>query len=82
MKTKFPGWRTMTGAQRRNAQSDAIFEYARSQGHITLGCQTEAWTQGAKAKYEGIEWWKNPYPSGSVVAYEWDQGHTAARKRA
>lgn len=26
--TRFPGWRTMTGAQRRNARMDAIFASA------------------------------------------------------
>ena len=27
-KPKFPGWRTMTGAQRRNAKYDAIIDHA------------------------------------------------------
>lgn len=36
MKTKFPGWRTMTGAQRRNAKARAIFAWAEAQGHTGL----------------------------------------------
>lgn len=32
-KSKFPGWRTMTGAQRRNAKMDAMFEHAKARGH-------------------------------------------------
>lgn len=43
--SKFPGWRTMTGAQRRNAKADALFAYARAQGHTTLHCPT--WEAGA-----------------------------------
>lgn len=31
-KAKFPGWRTMTGAQRRNAKMDDIFERAKAEG--------------------------------------------------
>lgn len=34
--SKFPGWRTMTGVQRRNAKMEAIFERARQLGHTTL----------------------------------------------
>lgn len=33
---KFPGWRTMTSAQRRNAKMEAMFERARQQGHTSL----------------------------------------------
>jgi hypothetical protein len=29
----FPGWRNMTGVQRRNAKMHAMFERARMQGH-------------------------------------------------
>lgn len=36
MKSKFPGWRTMTGVQRRNAKMHAMFERAAAQGHTTL----------------------------------------------
>ena len=31
-KAKFPGWRTMTAAQRHNARQDAIIEQARALG--------------------------------------------------
>lgn len=78
--SKFPGWRTMTSAQRYNAKAAAIFEAARKQGHITLTCQSKEFTAGAKACAGGVDWWNNPYPSGSTAAYEWDKGHTAARK--
>lgn len=76
---KFPGWRTMTSAERRNAKAAAIFEAARKQGHITLTCQSEYFTKGAKAHADGVKRYNNPYPSGSVHAAEWDKGHTAAR---
>lgn len=75
----FPGWRTMSGAERRNAKASAIFAYARSQGHITLTPQSKHFTEGAKAHADGVKWWNNPYPSGSPDAHEWDKGHTAAR---
>jgi hypothetical protein len=81
-KSKFPGWRTMTGAQRYNAKAAAIFAAARAQGHITLTCQDPKFTEGAKAHADGVKWWDNPYPSGSPAAYEWDKGHTAARRSA
>lgn len=34
--TKFPGWRTMSSAQRHNAKAAAIFDNARKQGHVSL----------------------------------------------
>ena len=34
--TRFPGWRTMTAAQRYNARMDAMFERARMRGHHGL----------------------------------------------
>lgn len=37
--TRFPGWRTMTGAQRRNAKSDAIFDSA-----YELAARNAGWT--------------------------------------
>lgn len=36
-------------------------------------------TAGVLAERQGVKWWNNPHPSGSVDAYEWDKGHTAAR---
>lgn len=35
---------------------------------------------GFAAHGAGVKWWNNPHPSGSIDAYEWDQGHTAARQ--
>jgi hypothetical protein len=35
--------------------------------------------QGEQAHHDGVKWWNNPHPSGSVKSYIWDQGHTAAR---
>lgn len=37
---------------------------------------------GAKACRDGVKWYHNPFPSGSVEAYQWDQGHTKQRTRA
>jgi len=36
--TTFPGWRTMTGAQRRNAKADAIFD-----GAYELAARAAGW---------------------------------------
>jgi branched-subunit amino acid aminotransferase/4-amino-4-deoxychorismate lyase len=52
--TKFPGWRTMTGAQRRNAKADAIFEYARAQGHTTFNAAKDQERIEARAKYNAL----------------------------
>lgn len=41
---------------------------------------TNLYLEGFKAEQEGIKWWVNPYESGSVEAYEWDKGHTGARR--
>ena len=38
--TRFPGWRTMTGVQRRNAKMHAMFERAREQGHTGFRSMT------------------------------------------
>lgn len=35
---------------------------------------------GFAAQRAGVKWWQNPHESGSRAAYQWDQGHTAARK--
>lgn len=35
---------------------------------------------GVEAELAGVKWWQNPNPSGSVAAYQWDQGHTDARR--
>lgn len=48
----FPGWRTMTGAQRRNAKMAAMFETARQQGHTTLGVNPPTW-EGADGVVKG-----------------------------
>ncbi len=40
--SKFPGWRTMTSAERYNAKAAAIFAAARAQGHLTLSGK-EVW---------------------------------------
>lgn len=41
-KPRFPGWRTMTHAERRNAKMHAIFERARELGHTGFRSQTIA----------------------------------------
>lgn len=38
--THFPGWRNMTGVQRRNAKMEALFASAREQGHTGFNSQT------------------------------------------
>lgn len=35
---------------------------------------------GVEAERAGTKWWHNPNPSGSAAAYEWDKGHTDARR--
>lgn len=35
---------------------------------------------GYEAQGAGFKWWNNPHPSGSVSSYEWDNGHSAARR--
>ncbi len=35
--------------------------------------------EGLQAARKGVEWWENPYPSGSREAYRWDTGHTQHR---
>lgn len=37
---------------------------------------------GLAAQRNGVDWWNNPHPGGSVAAYEWDKGHSAGRPRA
>jgi len=34
---------------------------------------------GYEAARAGTKWWKNPHPSGSLEAYQWDNGHTRHR---
>ena len=46
---KFPGWRTMTGAQRYNAKAAADFEYARQQGHVSFNPTHDAAVAAAEA---------------------------------
>lgn len=56
MTTRFPGWRHMTGAQRRNAKADAIFAVAREHGMIGLGVEHPAKiTARQTAKLNGHE---------------------------
>lgn len=40
--SKFPGWRTMTAAQRYNAKADAIFAQAKAAGHTGFRSMTIA----------------------------------------
>lgn len=35
--------------------------------------------EGHAAAKAGVNWWENPYESGSREAYRWDQGHTRYR---
>ncbi|UTU07712.1 hypothetical protein CcrC1_gp521 [Caulobacter phage C1] len=35
---------------------------------------------GYEAQRAGVKWWHNPHPSGSPAAYQWDEGHTFARR--
>lgn len=37
------------------------------------------WMEGYAAAKAGVNWWDNPYESGSAEAYRWDQGHTRFR---
>jgi hypothetical protein len=41
--------------------------------------QSLLWIEGNEAAAKGVKWWDNPHPSGSVEAYQWDQGHTHHR---
>jgi hypothetical protein len=41
---------------------------------------TPEYLAGTQAERDGIKWWNNPYPSGGVASYEWDKGHTGARR--
>jgi len=48
-----------------------------------IKAQIEAITKaGAQACRDGVKWWNNPHPSGSVAAKAWDNGHTTARPSA
>lgn len=40
---------------------------------------SDIWHAGYDAAARGVKWWNNPYPSGSVEAFQWDQGHTRWR---
>ena len=40
---------------------------------------TREFMNGYLAAQRGVKWWHNPYPSGTVDAYEWDCGHTRYR---
>ena len=40
---------------------------------------TAEFMNGYAAARRGVKWWDNPHPSGSVLAYEWDRGHTRCR---
>jgi hypothetical protein len=55
--TKFPGWRTMTGVQRRNAKMHAMFDRAFEQGHTTLYSGPATWPPATEeaAKQAAIE---------------------------
>lgn len=35
--------------------------------------------EGYEAAQNGVKWWNNPHPSGSVESYDWDKGHTRFR---
>ena len=35
---------------------------------------------GLMAQRNGVKWWQNPHPGGSVESYEWDKGHTMGRR--
>jgi len=35
---------------------------------------------GHDAHHAGVKWWENPHKSGSPEAYDWDAGHSIARK--
>lgn len=37
---------------------------------------------GFAAHRRGVKWWNNPHRAGSPAAYQWDQGHTLARRDA
>lgn len=41
--------------------------------------ETDEYNQGKSDAKSGKKWWKNPHPSGSKAAYEWDKGHTKVR---
>lgn len=38
--------------------------------------------EGTKAHALGVKWYNNPHEAGSVAAYDWDKGHTIARREA
>lgn len=44
--------------------------------------ENRAHLEGRAAFASGAKWWNNPHESGSTAAYDWDQGHTFARKAA
>ncbi len=35
---------------------------------------------GYSAAQNGVNWWENPHPSGSMRAGAWDDGHTRFRR--
>lgn len=41
---------------------------------------TKTERQGYDAQRAGVVWWNNPHTSGSRAAYQWDRGHTLARR--
>lgn len=51
---RYPGWRTMTSAQRRNAKMEAMFERARQQGHATFNAATENTTMEILVRRTGF----------------------------
>lgn len=41
---------------------------------------TQIFKAGYEAEKGGVRWYQGPHKGGSIEAYEWDQGHTVARK--
>lgn len=64
--TKFPGWRTMTGAQRRNAKMEAIF--ARS---WELKAKAKGWTFDKPANEYRLNDNGNGYEAIAPAHYTW-----------
>lgn len=56
-KGSFPGWRTMTSAERYNARMFAMFERARQQGHTGLysGPARDTVAQAARVEAPGYD---------------------------
>ena len=68
-KTRFPGWRTMSGVERRNARMHAIFDDARARKALERAPQTNAFVE----RFASF----TPYAWPAIEGYSDDQAEDA-----